>query len=238
MRERLQKLISASGTASRREAERLILAGRVFVNGEPAELGQSADLETDTVEVDGKPLQGDVRKVYIMLHKPRGVVTTMDDEKGRRTVADLVKDCPVRVYPVGRLDMDSSGLLLMTNDGELTNTLTHPSHEKTKIYRLRVEGDLTDVERRLAEPMTLDGYRIQPAAVRLLNRKDEKAVLSVAIHEGRNRQIRRMCEQLGLRVAELVRVEEAGVRLGELKSGTWRYLSEREISSLKSKMQD
>lgn len=233
MKERLQKILSEHGVASRRASETLITAGRVIVNGVPAVLGQSADTQTDIIEVDGKPLKPDTEKVYIMLNKPRGYVTTLKDEKGRINVADLVKDCGKRVYPVGRLDLDSEGLLFMTNDGALTNLLTHPSHEKTKTYHVLVKGGDEDVILKLSEPMTIDGCRLRPAAVQQINRTPSGVLLSITIHEGRNRQIRKMCAQLDLKVLSLKRVEEAGIRLGTLKTGAWRYLTAGEIELLR-----
>ncbi len=233
MQERLQKILSAHGVASRRESERLIAEGRVKVNGITAALGQSADISIDEIAVDGALLRNADEKTYIMLNKPRGYVTTMRDEKGRNTVAELVKDCGVRVYPVGRLDIDSEGLLLMTNDGEMTHILTHPSNQKEKIYHVRVTGDVEGALMPLGEPMTIDGYTIKPAEVGVLKRTAGGALLSIMICEGRNRQIRKMCAQVGLRVESLMRVSEGGLRLGRLKTGTWRYLDKTEIKLLK-----
>ncbi len=233
MKERLQKILSAHGVSSRRESERMIKAGRVTVNGVPAELGQSADPETDEVCVDGAPIRGGIHKVYIMLNKPKGVVTTLHDEKGRRNVAELVAGCGERVYPVGRLDIDSEGLLLLTNDGELTHFLTHPSNEKEKTYHVSVSGDLNGALKALSEPMLIDGYRIRPAVIRLLDETSGGGEVSVTIHEGRNRQIRKMCAQAGLKVVSLKRVSEGGLTLGRLKSGAWRNLTEEEVYRLK-----
>lgn len=233
MKERLQKILSSHGISSRREAEKLIEAGRVGVNGVTASLGQSADDETDLITVDGRPLRAKHEKIYIMLNKPRGYVTTLKDEKGRKTVAELVRDCKTRVYPVGRLDMDSEGLLLMTNDGALAHRLMHPSHEKTKTYHVRVKGETAGVAERLSEPMTIDGVPLRPASVRLIKKTRDGALLSVAIREGKNRQVRKMCAQLGLEVLSLKRVEEGGLVLGDLEPGRWRYLSEAEIALLK-----
>jgi 23S rRNA pseudouridine2605 synthase len=233
VKERLQKILSSHGAASRREAEKLIKAGRVRINGVTAALGQSADSEADLIELDGRPIGAAGEKVYIMLNKPRGYVTTMKDEKGRKNVSELVRDCKTRVYPVGRLDMDSEGLLLLTNDGALTNVLTHPSHEKTKTYRVSVKGDTNRVAERLSAPMTIDGSLLRPAEVRLIRRNDESALLSITIHEGKNRQIRKMCASLGLEVLSLRRVEEGGLELGDLRTGFWRFLSDEEIEKLK-----
>lgn len=233
MRERLQKIISARGLCSRRESEKWILAGRVTVNGTEAHLGDTADPDTDAILVDGKPLPERDGFVYLMLHKPRGYVTTLSDEKGRANVSSLVADCGVRVYPVGRLDMDSEGLLLFTNDGEFANRLMHPSHQVEKTYGVLVTGFAPGKEELLARPIVLDGYRIRPPKVRLLEAKGDRAQILVTIHEGRNRQVRRMCENAGLRVLRLKRMEEGGVRLGMLPEGKWRYLTEEEVEKLK-----
>lgn len=235
MKERLQKILSSRGIASRREAEQIIAAGRVTVGGVPAILGQSADPESELIEIDGKPLSAEPAKVYIMLNKPRGYVTTMSDEKGRNDVTALVKDCPAHVWPVGRLDMESEGLLIMTNDGALTYMLTHPSNEKKKTYEVLVRGDIEKAIKPLSEQMDIDGYMIKPAEVRLLKKTKDGALLSVTIHEGRNRQVRKMCSLVHLHVLSLIRVAEGGITLGDLKRGAWRYLSDEEISLLKHK---
>lgn len=233
MQERLQKILSTHGVASRRASEQLIKAGRVSVNGKTAIIGQSADAGADVIAIDGKPLRNADNKVYIMLNKPRGYVTTMHDEKGRANVSELVKNCPVRVYPVGRLDLDSEGLLIMTNDGALTRYLTHPSNEKRKTYHVHVKGDADSAFKPLVAPMSIDGYTIRPAEVSILRKTFGAALLSITIHEGRNRQIRKMCEKVGLKVERLKRVAEGGLRLGNLKTGSWRYLCESEILLLK-----
>lgn len=232
MRERLQKIIAASGLMARRKAEEAIEAGRVTVNGLPAYIGDSADPETDVILVDGKALPSVARMLTIMLHKPRGVVTTLHDEKGRRDVSELISEIPERLVPVGRLDMDSEGLLLMTNDGALANRLMHPSHEVEKVYRTWVRGDAAAGIQRLRQPMELDGYRLHPAKVKLLEPTPEGAVLEISIHEGRNRQVRRMCEQAGLTVTRLCRVREGGLVLGDLRPGQWRELTEEELRKL------
>ncbi len=203
------------------------------VNGTEAHLGDTADPDTDVILVDGKPLPERDGFVYLMLHKPRGYVTTLSDEKGRANVSSLVADCGVRVYPVGRLDMDSEGLLLFTNDGEFANRLMHPSHQVEKTYGVLVTGFAPGKEELLARPVVLDGYRIRPPKVRLLEAKGDRAQILVTIHEGRNRQVRRMCENAGLRVLRLKRMEEGGVRLGTLPEGKWRYLTEEEVEKLK-----
>ncbi|MBQ8974772.1 MAG: rRNA pseudouridine synthase [Oscillospiraceae bacterium] len=232
MLQRLQKLMSARGVASRRTCEQMIAQGRVSVNGVVATVGQSVDDETDVVCLDGEPISDAKEHIYIMLNKPRGYVTTMSDELGRKTVAELVAGCGGRVYPVGRLDYNSEGLLIMTNDGALTNRLTHPSYEKNKTYHVWVEGEVEGAVHKLSEPMTIDGYKIKPAEVELLSTAGDRAKLSVTIHEGRNRQIRKMCQKCGLRVTRLMRVEEDGLRLGSLKTGAWRRLTQQEIDSL------
>jgi 23S rRNA pseudouridine2605 synthase len=233
MQERLQKILSAHGVASRRESERLIISGHVTVNGQTAAVGQSADDVSDIIAIDGVPLRKADEKVYIMLNKPRDYVTTLRDEKGRKNVSDLVAGCGMRVYPIGRLDLDSEGLLLMTNDGELTHLLSHPSNEKEKTYLVRVTGDIDGAIKPMSEPMIIDGYTIRPAGIKLLKKEQEAAVLSITIHEGRNRQIRKMCALANLKVLALQRVAEGGIQLGRLKTGTWRYLSESEIRLLK-----
>jgi 23S rRNA pseudouridine2605 synthase len=232
MEERLQKYLSRCGVASRRAAEQMIEAGRVTVNGLPAQLGQRVDPARDTVAVDGKTVTAEPEKVYLMLNKPRGFVTTLSDEKGRRTVRELVADCGQRVYPVGRLDMDSEGLLLLTNDGEWTNRMTHPSHEVDKTYLVWVTGAPADAAEQLARPMELDGYRLRPAKVREVTRTPAYALLEMTIHEGRNRQIRRMCEQCGMTVTRLRRISEGPLQLGKLETGKWRYLTEKEQKML------
>jgi len=233
MEERLQKLLSAAGVCSRRAAETYILAGRVTVNGIPAELGMRADPERDEICVDGKPLGGREELVYLLLHKPRGYVTTLSDEKGRKNVADLVRDCGVRVYPVGRLDLDSEGLLLMTNDGDLMQHLLHPSHEVNKTYHVSVYGAVAGCAKRIAALTDLEGEPIRPAQVEVLRQTRETAELAVTIHEGKNRQVRRMCAACGLTVKRLRRVREHTLELGDLAPGVWRYLTEAEVAALK-----
>lgn len=231
--ERLQKLIAASGLMSRRAAEACIEAGRVTLNGRAARLGEQAEPGIDTILVDGRPLPAPGEKVYILLNKPRGVVTTLRDEKGRRGVTELLGGLHARVYPVGRLDMDSEGLLLLTNDGDFANALAHPSHEVDKCYHAWVRGAVTDAALdALRAPMTLDGYALRPARVELLHREDGGALLALTIHEGRNRQVRRMCEQVGLRVTRLRRVREGSLELGNLGVGQWRHLTEEERRAL------
>jgi len=234
MKERLQKILSARGICSRRKAEEYILAGRVTVNGVVAQLGDGADPDTDKILLDGKSLPSMREYVYIMLNKPRGFVTTLSDEKGRKNAAELVADCGVRVYPVGRLDMDSEGLLLFTNDGDFANSLMHPKHEVDKTYLVTVTDFATEKLERLAQPVTLDGYTIRKPDVKLLRPlSGGRALLRVTIHEGRNRQVRRMCDLAGMTVTRLVRVEEGTLKLGELEKGKWRHLTAQEVAALK-----
>jgi 23S rRNA pseudouridine2605 synthase len=228
MTERLQKILSARGVASRRTAETMIMEGRVTVNGTVAALGQTADPEKDEILLDGKPLPTGSEYVYILLHKPRGYVTTLSDEKGRKTAAELVADCGTRVYPVGRLDMDSEGLLLFTNDGEFANRLMHPKHEVQKTYLTWVEGFSEAALENLKQSITLDGYRIRAPKVRVV----KPGLLEITIHEGRNRQVRRMCDAAGMHVTRLKRIREGNLSLGDLPLGKWRYLTEDEVNSL------
>ena len=221
--ERLQKILSAWGVASRRAAEEWIKAGRVSVNGRTAALGDTADPEKDDIRVDGKQLPRQEKLLYLMLHKPRGYVTTLHDEKGRPDAARLVADCGARVYPIGRLDMDSEGLLLFTNDGAFANLLMHPSHEVEKAYEVLVSGFSPEKLPLLERPIVLDGYHIRP----------QKARLEVVIHEGRNRQIRRMCQAAGMEVLRLKRTREGSLTLGDLPAGKWRSLTQAEIEKLK-----
>lgn len=233
MEERLQKLLSAAGICSRRAAEDYITAGRVTVNGETAELGRRADPERDEIRVDGKPLRSRAKPVYLLLNKPRGYVTTLSDEKGRKTVVDLVRDCGTRVYPVGRLDLDSEGLLLLTNDGELMQHLLHPSGEVNKTYHVSVFGSVDGAAEKLSAITDLEGEAIRPAQVEVLRKTRQTAELAVTIHEGKNRQIRRMCAACGLTVKRLRRVREHTLTLGGLPCGKWRYLTDAEVSALK-----
>jgi len=229
---RIQKLLSQRGVASRRKAEEMILQGRVTVNDAVCALGCDVDPEKDAVLVDGKPLPDVQERVYIMLHKPRGFVTTLSDEKGRRNVAQLVEDCCLRVYPCGRLDYDSEGLLLLTNDGEFANAMMHPKHEVDKVYQVTVTGCTPETLKLLERPVELDGYTIRKPGVKLL-RPGTKALVEVTIHEGRNRQVRRMCALAGMEVLRLKRVREGALQLGSLPCGSWRYLTAEEIELLK-----
>ena len=234
MEDRLQKLLSAAGVCSRRRAEEYITARRVTVNGRPASLGDRADPDRDEIALDGQPVVRSQTRTVLMLYKPRGVVTTLSDEKGRRTVADLVKGCPARVWPVGRLDLDSEGLLLLTDDGDLTNALIHPRHEVEKEYLVWVTGCTEPGLGALARPMKLDGQALRPAQVAVLRREGERTVLSVVIHEGKNRQIRRMCAACGMTVRRLKRVREGSLTLDRtLAPGQWRPLTPAETARLK-----
>ena len=231
--DRLQKILSAAGVCSRRQAEEFLRAGRVAVNGKPASLGDQADPDRDQISLDGKPVLVRTEKLYLMLHKPQGVVTTLSDEKGRPTVAGLVSGCGGRVYPVGRLDMDSEGLLLLTNDGDFAQRLAHPSHAIEKEYHVTVTGRLAGCQERLQAVETLeDGTPIARAKVQVLSKGQSGWVLSVVIHQGLNRQVRRMCAVAGLRVERLVRVREGALRLGELPCGQWRQLTPVEVAAL------
>lgn len=233
MAERLQKILSARGVASRRTAETWIQQGRVTVNGIPARLGDTADPEQDEILLDGKPLPQGQEPVYILLNKPRGYVTTLSDEQGRPNAAQLVADCGVRVYPVGRLDMDSEGLLLFTNDGAFANALMHPKHQVKKTYDVWVTGYVPGAEIRLARPIELDGYTIRKPEVKLFKAEGNRARLRVTIHEGRNRQIRRMCQAAGMTVTRLRRIREGSVWLGDLAPGAWRHLTREEVARLR-----
>ena len=224
MEERLQKLLSGAGICSRRAAEAYLLAGRVQVNGAAARLGDKADPERDRIEVDGVPLPRREAPLYLMLNTPRGYVTTLSAARGRRTAGELVAGCGRRVWPVGRLDLDSEGLLLFTDDGALTDRLIHPRHQVEKEYLVRVEGDVEGALPILRGPRELDGVPLAPAQVRHLGRD----LMSVTIHEGKNRQVRRMCAQAGLRVRMLRRIREGPVELGALAPGRGRHLTEEE----------
>lgn len=233
MKQRLQKIISSAGLASRRKAEELIAAGEVTVNGTVAALGESADPDTDLICVSGRPLTRPEKKTYIMLNKPRGYVTTLKDEKNRRCVSELVRDAGVRLYPVGRLDMYSEGLLIMTDDGDFANKLMHPSHRTDKIYHAWISGKCSeDSLRTLSSALVIDGYKINPAEVSVLSRSENETKLSITIHEGRNRQIRKMCAASGLKLIRLKRVAEGKLLLGDLKPGCWRHLEPDELQEI------
>lgn len=232
---RLQKYLSECGVASRRKSEELISAGKVKVNGRLAQIGDKIDPVRDTVTVFGKRVQRVNQLIYILLHKPRGYVTTLSDERGRKCVVDLLKDVDQRVYPIGRLDKDSEGLLLLTNDGEFANLMMHPSHHIPKHYRVTIRPSITDEQiAQMTEGMMIDGRRTAPAKVRILEKQENRVVLEIILYEGRNRQIRKMCEQLELDVARLKRTAMGPVRLGMLPQGQWRELSAEEVEKLRN----
>lgn len=233
---KIQKFFTDHGIMSRRAAEEEIKKGRVNINGKTAEIGMRIDPEKDVVTYLGKEIKPtQTKNVYVLLNKPRGIVTTMSDEKGRTTVKTLVKDVGTRVYPVGRLDLDSDGLLILTNDGELTNILTHPRHTIPKIYEVTVSGDVSEEQMKiLRSPLVLDGYEILPVKVEGMSGGKE-TVLKMTLFEGRNRQIRKMCEAAELRIKKLSRVAIGDISLGNLPVGKWRYLTENEVAMLYGK---
>ena len=232
---RLQKMLADCGVASRRKSEELIAAGRVRVNGRVAQLGDKVDPQNDKVYVGKRRVTGTARPKlrYIMLNKPRGVLTTMSDDRGRKCVADLIKDIDERLYPVGRLDRDSEGMLLMTNDGEFANHVMHPKKHVNKVYRVTVRPNINDVQvSKLESGVVIDGRKTAPAQVRVVSREEERSVLEIVIREGRNRQIRKMCDAVGLEVARLKRTAIGGVKLGGLRSGMYRDLTDIEVRKL------
>lgn len=232
---RLQKFLSQSAVASRRKSEELIEQGKVKVNGQIAQLGDKVNPSRDTVTVNGKKIAVNKNMRYIMLHKPRGFVTTLSDEMGRKCVAELVADAGVRVYPVGRLDRDSEGLLLLTNDGEFANGMTHPSKHIPKTYRVTVRPSITQEQiDSLCDGIEIDGRMTSPAEVHIISREENRVVLEIIIYEGRNRQIRKMCEALGLEVARLKRTAVGSLKLGMLAQGKWRDLTDDEVHRLKT----
>lgn len=235
MEERLQKILSAAGTCSRRAAEEYIRSGRVLVNGEPAQIGQKADPERDRITLDGRTI-GCVsdEPVYFMLHKPVGYVTTLSDEQGRPSVADLIRDIPVRVWPVGRLDQNSEGLLLLTNDGDVTHRLLHPSFHVEKEYRVWVTGSIDRALPIIRGPLKIDGKLLAPAQIDVLENEGDHGCLRFVIHQGKKRQVRRMCAAGSLKVKRLQRVREGRLLLGDLPSGKWRPLTKEEIRYIKN----
>lgn len=231
---RLQKFIADAGLASRRKAEELISAGKVRVNGVVAKVGDKVDPKRDTVTVSGKKIKRETGNIYIMLNKPRGYVTTMSDEKDRKCVAELIKDVDKRVYPVGRLDRDSEGLLLFTNDGQFANALMHPSHHIQKTYRVSVRPRVTDEQITvLTSALMIDGRKTVPAEVRIVSNEEDKSILEFILFEGRNRQIRRLCEEAGLETLRLKRLSIGQLELGKLRPGEYRTLTNEEAALLK-----
>jgi len=232
---RLQKYLADAGVASRRASEKIIAEGRVSVNGEIVrEMGVQVDENYDEITVDGERVKNTVKKEYIMLNKPVGFITTVSDDKGRPTVMELVSDINARIYPVGRLDYDTEGLLLLTNDGDLTYRITHPKHDIKKTYVAEVTGDVAmDTILQLCRGVVVDGQKTSPAEVEVVGATQYGTKIEITIHEGRNRQVRKMFEALGCIVKKLRRTHEAGLTLGHLPLGKWRKLSESEVNMLK-----
>ena len=230
---RLQKYLAECGVASRRKSEELIEQGKVKVNGNKASIGDKINPKRDTVTVNGKKIVKQKNCTYILLHKPRGFITTMSDEMDRKCVAELIKDVPVRVYPVGRLDRDSEGMLLFTNDGEFANAMTHHTRHVPKTYRVTVRPSITEEQiTKLTTGVIIEDRMTAPAEVRVITKQEGRVVLEIILHEGRNRQIRKMCEEVGLEVARLKRTQIGSVKLGMLKQGDWRNLTEEEVHKL------
>ncbi len=230
---RLQKYLADCGVASRRKSEEMIASGRVKVNGKVAQIGDKINPKKDDVTVSGKKIVRIKKNTYIMLHKPRGFITTMSDEMDRKCVAQLIKDVGARVYPVGRLDRDSEGLLLMTNDGEFANALMHPSKHVPKTYRVTVRPGVTEEQlTQLSSGVIIDSGRTAPADVRVIQREESRTVIEIILYEGKNREIRKMCEVLGLEVARLKRTAIGSIKLGMLQQGKWRELTEEEVHKL------
>lgn len=236
MKERIQKILSEAGVCSRRRAEELIRAGAVKVDGHPAAIGQQVDPHQCRITVDGQPIYYSSKreKHYIALNKPRGYVTTMADERGRKTVSDLVSEVGGRVYPIGRLDMVSEGLLLLTNDGEFANMMMHPKFHITKRYRVTVDSGINDeVAVKLASGVVIDGRKTAPAVINIVSTSPTRSVMEMTIREGRNRQIRKMCEAVGLNVGRLKRTAIGPLKLGMLQPGEWRELTKAEVAALR-----
>lgn len=234
---RLQKVLSENGVASRRKAEEYIIAGRVTVNGRKAELGQRVDPRKDIIAIDGQRMAVERRshKTYLMLYKPRGYVTTMKDEMDRRCVASLLEGAPAGVYPVGRLDKNSEGLLLCTNDGDFANLIMHPRNHISKTYRVTVRGVAEEKQLiAMSSGVMIDSGRTSPAQIRVLTETPERTVLEMVIHEGKNRQIRKMCEAVGLVVVRLKRTSVGPLRLGMLKPGSYRELTPAELTAIRN----
>ena len=232
---RLQKYVSDCGLMSRRAAEKEIEKGHFKINGIVAKIGDKINPEIDNIEYNGKALKGGDKKVYVMLYKPRGYVTTMSDEEGRKCIPELLKDIPQRVYPCGRLDMDSEGLLILTNDGEVANKLMHPKHHVEKIYHVKIKGEIEPEKLlELNSPMIIDDYKIKPVKVTIIERKEGNTILKFVLSEGRNRQIRKMCENCNLTITRLKRVAVGNLTIGMLKPGQWKYMNYNEIGILKN----
>ena len=234
---RIQKIIADSGFCSRRKAEEYISSGKVKVNGHPCKLGDKADAVKDIITVNGERIYFSPKRklYYIMLNKPRGYVTTMSDEQGRRSVADLITDIDDRVYPIGRLDRNSEGLLLFTNDGDFANMIMHPSHHITKTYRVTIHGKVDDdAIVKLSVGVEIDGRKTMPATVNVVTEEEKRTVLLITISEGRNRQIRKMCEAVGLEVARLKRTSIGPIKLGMLKPGEHRELTKEELRAIRN----
>ena len=232
---RLQKFMADCGVASRRKSEELISSGAVKINGKTAEIGDKVNPAVDKVYVHNKRIvmKRAGGKRYIMLNKPRGYVTTMSDERGRKCVADLIKDIPERLYPVGRLDKDSEGLLIMTNDGEFSNNITHPKQRINKVYHVVVRPAMTvEQAKTLSKGIVIDGRKTAPCEVRIMLRDEDRANVEMVLHEGRNREIRKMCEYFDLEVIRLRRIAIGSVKMGKLKKGSWRDLTPMEVSKL------
>ncbi len=231
---RLQKYLAECGVASRRKSEELIEAGKVRVNGHPAQIGDKINPKKDLITVSGKKIIKQKNYTYILLHKPRGFITTMKDEMDRKCVAELIKDVPGRVFPVGRLDRDSEGLLIFTNDGEFANAMTHPTRHVPKTYRVTVRPSISEDQiTALTTGIIIDDRKTAPAEVRVITKEENRVVLEIILYEGRNRQIRKMCEEVGLEVARLKRTAIGSIKLGMLKQGAWRHLTEDEVRKLK-----
>ncbi len=237
MQERIQKVMAQCGYCSRRKAEELIAAHKVKVNGHPALIGQKVDPNRDIITVGEERIYYDRKKeqLYLMMYKPRGYITTTSDEKGRRCVMDLLPELSTRVYPIGRLDVNSEGLLLFTSDGTFANDMMHPSRHVSKTYRVTVRQDVTDeIAAQLAAGVYIDGRKTAPAEVRVLSKAEGRVVMEVVIREGRNRQVRKMCESVGLEVARLKRTAIGPLRLGMLKPGEVRQLSKEELRAIRA----
>ena len=230
---RLQKFLAESGVASRRKSEELIEQGKVKVNGRLAMIGDKVDPKKDTITVSGKKIVKTKTYTYVVLHKPRGFITTMSDEKDRKCVAELIKDVEGRVYPVGRLDKDSEGMLLFTNDGAFANAMTHPTKHVPKTYRVTVRPSISEEQiTALTQGVIIEDRKTAPAEVRVITKEEGRVVLEIILYEGRNRQIRKMCEEVGLEVARLKRTAIGSIKLGMLKQGSWRHLTEDEVRKL------